>query len=904
MHDERNIRRGARSAKSSMKRAHRPAALALAAALAAGIGPAHAEAAGACSEDGELRLHVPSPDWRDQLIYMAFIDRFEDGDPSNNDQGQGEYDPSRGSHFSGGDIQGIIGRLGYLKSLGVTAIWVTPPVANQWWSTPYRSAGWHGYWAVDFREVDAHFGTLNDYRQLSHALHCNGMYLIQDIVVNHVGNFFEYAGEYDPNDTAKNFRLLEADSAQPAPSQPPFHQIDRNNPDHVAADIYHWTPTIADFSDRNQELNYSLGLLSDINTENPEVIEVLKNTYKHWMDAAGLDGFRLDTASLVDHEFWRRFMRDEDGIYAHAKRLGKNHFLTFGEVSAFSQPYRDEGERRVASYLGTAEKPELNSVLNYPLYYEIKRVLTEGQATAQLAHRLQTYMALYADPHVAVNFIDNQDTPRFLSAGPTAAFRQALALLFTLPGIPVIYQGTEQGLTEPRPAMFAGGFLNERGSFDPGSRHYRYLQGLASLRRENPALSRGGLEILASEPAGPGLFAYRRDHKDEALIVLMNSASHRILVHDLDAGIGPNQPLDALLSEQFAGPVASGPKGLLNLELPARTVLVLRPSGVGEAQAQVKQALTEPLDALKEGLNLADGIALDAAALEGATLTEDFQLAGTAAPGARLKLILNGDLDLARDLAADQAGRWQATVPVRDLGEARNYLQIHAPESNALSRRLRYATRVTEAEIEAAAEDAADDAHGPTGNYIRPQHPQSGAQKDILAARARVAGRNLELTLEMAEVTDGWQPFKGFDNVAFTIFLSLPQRDGATALPLLNAEMPGRQRWQLAHFAGGWFSLMYRAEGAAANRQGEKLGVSPDISADKAQGAIRFLYEGASMGVQSWAGAGIYITTWDHEAEGRYLDASPEPGNWVIGGAVANAPKIMDDLFLRIPGKG
>ena len=567
------------------------AALALAAGLGAGLAQAadataaQAEAGDACAEGGELRLHVPSPDWRDQFIYMAFIDRFQDGDPSNNDQGHGEYDPSRGSHFSGGDIQGIIQRLGYLKSLGVTAIWVTPPVANQWWSSSYRAAGWHGYWAVDFRKVDAHFGTLDDYRQLSHALHRNGMYLMQDVVVNHVGNFFEYDGQYDPNDTAKNFRLLEADSIQPAPTQPPFHQIDRNNPDHVAADIYYWTPTIADFSDRKQELTHSLGLLSDINTENPEVIRVLKETYKHWMDAAGLDGFRLDTVSLVDHEFWRRFMHDEDGIYAHAKRLGKNHFLTFGEVSAFSEPYADEGERRVASYLGTEEKPELNSVLNYPLYWEIKRVLVEGQATAQLAHRLQTYMALYADPHVAVNFIDNQDTPRFLSAGHLAAFRQALALLFTVPGIPVIYQGTEQGLTEPRPAMFAGGFLNERGSFDPDSRHYRYLQGLAGLRRENPALSRGGLEILASEPAGAGLFAYRRDYLDEALIVLMNSADHRILVHNLDAKIGPNRKLEALLSEQFTGSAASGPQGLLNLELPARTILVLRPNSAGEAQA-------------------------------------------------------------------------------------------------------------------------------------------------------------------------------------------------------------------------------------------------------------------------------------------------------------------------------
>ena len=65
-----------------------------------------------------------------------------------------------------------------IEELGVTAIWQTPPVLNQWWSTPYSAAGWHGYWAVNFKEVDPHFGTLDSYRELSHQLHCNGMYLL------------------------------------------------------------------------------------------------------------------------------------------------------------------------------------------------------------------------------------------------------------------------------------------------------------------------------------------------------------------------------------------------------------------------------------------------------------------------------------------------------------------------------------------------------------------------------------------------------------------------------------------------------------------------------------------------------------------------------------------------------
>ena len=389
-------------------------------------------------------LHVPSPEWRDQVIYMLFIDRFDDGNPANNDQGLGEFDPAKGTHFSGGDLQGVIDRLDYIQSLGATAVWISPPVANQWWSTPYSATGWHGYWAVHFKEVDKHFGSLADYRHLSDELHRRGMYLIQDIVANHTGNFFTYDSGYDPTDTAKNFRLLEEGTDQPAPEQYPFNLIDRLNPEHAEADVYHWTPQVIDYADRYQELNYSMGHLSDINTANPLVIQTLKESYRFWIDEVGVDGFRVDTAILVEHEFWRRFLHDDDGIYAHAKDAGKSHFLTFGEVTSVSDPYEDSGEVMVSSYIGDEGGPLFNSMLGYPLYSDIKNVIAYGTPTEHLAYRMQKFMDAYPDPFVIPNFVDNHDTPRFLSAGHGAALRQALALLFTIPGIQTIYQGNEQ----------------------------------------------------------------------------------------------------------------------------------------------------------------------------------------------------------------------------------------------------------------------------------------------------------------------------------------------------------------------------------------------------------------------------------------------------------------------------
>jgi C-terminal binding-module, SLH-like, of glucodextranase/Alpha amylase, catalytic domain len=80
-------------------------------------------------------LPLPSPDWRDQIIYSLMIERFEDGDQSNNDKGFSEYNPVNDAYFNGGDIKGIIRRVPYLKALGVTATWVSPPTATQWWNT-------------------------------------------------------------------------------------------------------------------------------------------------------------------------------------------------------------------------------------------------------------------------------------------------------------------------------------------------------------------------------------------------------------------------------------------------------------------------------------------------------------------------------------------------------------------------------------------------------------------------------------------------------------------------------------------------------------------------------------------------------------------------------------------------
>ena len=269
------------------------------------------------SAPGSYR-HVPSPDWRDQIVYFLMIDRFNDGDPSNNDQGANEFDPTSDKKFSGGDIVGVRQKLEYIANLGVTAVWLTPPVANQWWQPRQNYGGYHGYWARDMQKIDEHFGDLASYQALAEDLHKRGMYLIQDVVVNHVGNFFTYSGPYSADKPCEGFELIPGALAAGQSLPPPLALNDCHSPQAQQAAIYHWTPSIIDHNDQKQQLTYQLSDLDDLNTTNPIVRDYLKQSYRYWVEQVGVDAFRVDTAKFVEHDFYRDFFHARDGILAEA----------------------------------------------------------------------------------------------------------------------------------------------------------------------------------------------------------------------------------------------------------------------------------------------------------------------------------------------------------------------------------------------------------------------------------------------------------------------------------------------------------------------------------------------------------------------------------------------------------
>lgn len=830
-------------------------------------------------------LHVPSPEWQDQVIYFLMIDRFNDGDAGNNDQGFNEYDPTKESHYNGGDLLGITQKLDYIENLGATAVWLTPPVANQWWSSASQYSGYHGYWARDFKQVDEHYGTIADYIALSKTLHQRGMYLIQDIVVNHTGIFFGYEGDYNSEDTAENFTLFET-GEQAVPDMAPFHMVDRLNPEHALADIYNWTPTANNYADLNQQFTYQLGNLSDINTKNPQVLAAFKDAYKYWMDTVGVDAFRIDTVKYVEHSFWQQFLHDEDGIYAHAKTLGKDHFLTFGEVFDASQPFSDDGEKKVISFLGSDAEPELNSVIGFPLYFELGNVLGEGKPTNQLAWRLERFMTLYPDPYVIPNFIDNHDTKRFLAGASQAALKQALATLFTIPGIPIIYQGTEQGMSETRQAMFQGGYLSHTDQFNEQAELYQFIQSLARLRTGNKLYTRGDLSILGADATGPGLLAYKRQYQEQSAIILLNTADHSILVNNMQTGLGSSIRLNKVFDNGYSNELITGAGGALSLTLPPRSILVLESSNeiIAAHQGQSDDVVIH-----------IDG------SIDGEVFEDDIMVSGgITAPGAKLKIILNGNLDAAQDVLADTRGNWKATIPVKNLGRTTYTLDVYAPDFGVVTERVQFVAEVSKPEISVVVTDPVDDAHGPDGNYQQPAQSASRQQMEILTAKAETAGANLILTLTMQEVTDDWVPANGFDNTSFSLFFNLPGVTGARNLPLIQTQMVDAQDWDLAHVAYGWGNYMYRSAHSNANEMGTKVGVSPKITVNKELGTIQFSYAGEQFGVQNWRDTKIYITTWDISGEGAYRELTSHGGEWQFAGGEPDDAKVLDSVTLRL----
>ena len=543
---------------------------------------------------------TPSPiDWRDQWIYFLMIDRFNNRQASPR---HAPFDDPAFAGFQGGTFRGIAAQLPYLRELGAGAIWISPALRN----LPSESGSYHGYGIHDFLHAEPRFAEDPDraddeLRELVDAAHAAGLYVIFDIVLNHVGTAFLY--ECDPDDghcrdqagreasfhTGPQPVLWRDPDGQARHGVTPIEQL--ADP---SRDAFVWPRELQrDAFFRRQGLpgpgDDTVGdfaSLRQLRTETPDVQRFLIRAYQYVIARYDADGFRIDTLKYLKGDLARIF---GNASREAALQYGKKNFFTFGEVF--------DSEETIARFIGrqTRDQSELvgvDAALDFPLRFILPSVVKGFASPATLAqmyqHRKdveQDVLSSHGDAtRFFVTFLDNHDVKeriRFEDPSDPHRFdRQVtlgLACLFSLQGIPCVYYGTEQALhgrggdEAVREALWGGP------GFDRDGALYRGLKRIAEVRRTRAPLRYGrqyfrpvsgdGFEYDVSPFAG-GIIAFSRILNDEEVVVVGNANPTQTFAVDVIVEQNLSVPGDRLsvLFSNAPQPVAPDP-------------VVLRPAG-------------------------------------------------------------------------------------------------------------------------------------------------------------------------------------------------------------------------------------------------------------------------------------------------------------------------------------
>jgi glycosidase len=422
-------------------------------------------------------------------------------------------DEAEGAKFQGGKLKGITRRLDYIKGLGCTAIWISPPFKNRQEDdhTP------HGYGIQDFLAVDPRFGTLEDLQELVRQAHARDMRVILDIVINHTGNNWGY-----PNDEPLIFnpdgphefgfwrkkdggRLNADETAQLGPDDGVW-PIELQRPD-----AYHRRGQIRKMDSYGPEEGMigDFFSLKDLDLTQPAVLDVLIQCYKYWIATCDVDGYRIDTVTHTRPEPTRIFC---NAMREYAKSIGKDNFFLYAEIVA--------GDQQLQKYIGqntpvaqeVERYPVFSACLDFPLYFVLEEVIKGFEPPTKLRERYESFRNFYRDYSEAgqyfVTFVDNHDQfyrpyKRFMN-GQTDGRLAVLAIgyLLTNMGIPCMYYGTEQGFDGGGPhdsfvreTMFGGkwGAFDTTGYsfFNPDHPIYKGIAQIAAVRKEERALRYG-----------------------------------------------------------------------------------------------------------------------------------------------------------------------------------------------------------------------------------------------------------------------------------------------------------------------------------------------------------------------------------------------------------------------------
>jgi alpha-amylase len=310
--------------------------------------------------------------WKSRNIYFVLTDRI--------DRNDGTSAPcSNLGNYCGGTFRGVQTQLDYIQGMGFDAIWITPPVDN-------HPNGYHGYWARDLYSINSNYGSAQDLKNLVNAAHQRGMYVMADVVANHMG----------PGPISNN---------RPAP-------LNSESSYHSRCDI--------DYGNQQSIERCRIAGLPDINTENPAIRTLLQDWLRWLVSEFQFDGIRIDTVKHVEVDFWAPFAW-AGGVYS----IGE---VWSGDVNYLSR-----------------YNSSMSGLLNYAVYYPLERYLINRASPQELVDVHNRVTDAFPDAATLGTFIDNHDNERWLHKnGDRSLLKNALAYVILARGIPIVYYGTEQ----------------------------------------------------------------------------------------------------------------------------------------------------------------------------------------------------------------------------------------------------------------------------------------------------------------------------------------------------------------------------------------------------------------------------------------------------------------------------
>lgn len=437
------------------------------------------------------------------VIYLIMPDRFSNGDPTNDqidgylDEYQDQYTQAR----HGGDLQGVINRLDYLKNLGVTTLWLTPVVENN----TFRS--YHGYSATDFYSIDPRLGDLELYKTFINAAHSKGLKVIMDHVSNHISI-----------DHPWMLNLPTPDWINGSVNE----HLDANHNKMVYTDPYADSSTIYEVYK-----GWFVPYMPDLNQANPFLGNYIIQNTLWWLETTGVDGIREDTYPYCNQEFMSKWAKTIMSEYPRFNIVGE---VWTGEP-AFLSGYQAKNKL-------TQDESNLKTITDFGMRDVIVDFLGDKNKINDLYYLLAKDY-LYPDSKNLLTFIDNHDVGRamFQANSDVDRFKIAFFILLTTRGIPQIFYGTEIGMIENEDhgtlrKNFPGGFPgDERNAFISSGRTeyendiFDFLQRIITIRKKYSSLSTGKLIHF---PVKNEVYIYFRSSENEMIMNIINTSNKSV----------------------------------------------------------------------------------------------------------------------------------------------------------------------------------------------------------------------------------------------------------------------------------------------------------------------------------------------------------------------------------------